>query len=746
MKLYALVFLAGCSVFIATQSMVFGFPLEPIDRVGFFDSLNVSLAGTWPFTWATEVASDSVRKLAFLGGGGGVFILDVSDTANPTIISDNKITTRDLVYDCYYDHQNQRLYVAGGYDGISVWNISIPNSPARILTYSTPGGATGICNQGNLVFVACKDAGFVIIDISEPNAPYQIGYLPPSGTTWTYKVKVLRDHAYIGDAYGAQFRVVNISDPSNPYQVGMCYPSGGDKIQEIVISGRYAFLACNQGGFEVVDITTPSNPTIVAVLPTLYLTMGVALSGDRRYVYTAERDAGVRVIDVSDPVNPYETGVCNLSPYYVFDVSAYGRTVLTAMATFGIVGANNPSNPILMGLCRGVPGAHQSIKINGDYVYLGTQGSLQIIDISSLQTPTRVGVYLLASRDTDLRGLDVRDNYLFLGRGDDIFQILDISNPANPAPLGYCYLGNPIRDLTVAGNYAYALADYYYLKIVDISDANSPQVTTNFALPGYGESMGIKVAGNCAYIANYYDDLFIVDVSDPLNPSFITQFNTGLPYHQGHNLDIRGNYIYLAGGEGGIAIIDVSDPNNPFLTGVYNTANAMDVVYHHDKIYIADGHDEVEIVDVSDPANPVNAGYYNNPYLNTDFTAHLTLSENNPGYFFAAYDRRGLHIYKDLQYSIEEETKHRNAIGPEIVKIVPNPAKGCATFIVSPVRVEKLEIYDVLGKRIRSLNVGKDSKEISIKWDGTNDNGLQVPSGIYFVKGRNSAAKFLFIE
>jgi hypothetical protein len=51
------------------------------------DSLNVRLVGSWPFGFSYSVAFDSTRNLAFLGCGGGVYVVDASVPSNPILIS-----------------------------------------------------------------------------------------------------------------------------------------------------------------------------------------------------------------------------------------------------------------------------------------------------------------------------------------------------------------------------------------------------------------------------------------------------------------------------------------------------------------------------------------------------------------------------------------------------------------------------------------------------------------------------------
>jgi len=49
-------------------------------------------------------------------------------------------------------------------------------------------------------------------------------------------------------------------------------------------------------------------------------------------------------------------------------------------------------------------------------------------------------------------------------------------------------------------------------------------------------------------------------------------------------------------------------------------------------------------------------------------------------------------------------------------------------------REAKLEIFDLVGRRVRSYNLGQLSGEGQITWRGTNEAGEQVSSGIYFCR------------
>jgi hypothetical protein len=82
------------------------------------------------------------------------------------------------------------------------------------------------------------------------------------------------------------------------------------------------------------------------------------------------------------------------------------------------------------------------------------------------------------------------------------------------------------------------------------------------------------------------------------------------------------------------------------------------------------------------------------------------------------------------------------ATGHKTIRALPNPSGGY-TYIEyttpgsGPI---PLEIYDLSGKKIRTLTSYADGKQAHIaRWDGQNDSGTRVPPGIYFITEQNDS-------
>lgn len=92
-----------------------------------------------------------------------------------------------------------------------------------------------------------------------------------------------------------------------------------------------------------------------------------------------------------------------------------------------------------------------------------------------------------------------------------------------------------------------------------------------------------------------------------------------------------------------------------------------------------------------------------------------------------------LRIERDVADGGDAEAAAEGLLGPS----VPNPFTPATTihFTVPRADVVDLGVYNVLGRRIRSLHAGDlPAGEHSRVWDGRDDLGAEAPPGIYFVR------------
>lgn len=192
-------------------------------------------------------------------------------------------------------------YVATGWQGLRIVDISNPEEPLEIGTYITPSNTYDVAASGDYAYVATYSDGLRVIDMSAPEQPVEVGFA--DRISISKKVELAGDHAIVAGGWG--FHVVNVMNPENPHITGR-----GDAAcfgYDVAVSGNYVYVV----GYNCFDIFTIDDPENPRKLGSFDLARGgdaVAVAGGTAYV--AERTSGLLVMDVSDPANPRQIGVC----------------------------------------------------------------------------------------------------------------------------------------------------------------------------------------------------------------------------------------------------------------------------------------------------------------------------------------------------------------------------------------------------------------------------------------------------
>jgi hypothetical protein len=97
------------------------------------------------------------------------------------------------------------------------------------------------------------------------------------------------------------------------------------------------------------------------------------------------------------------------------------------------------------------------------------------------------------------------------------------------------------------------------------------------------------------------------------------------------------------------------------------------------------------------------------------------------------------------------ETEENEIVKPIYsLNIYPNPFNPSTTIsfslTVEDVKNAEIEIYNIKGQKVRRLKIGNSELKIGqVVWNGTDDSGKMVGSGIYFcrlkVNGKSKAVK-----
>ena len=195
-------------------------------------------------------------------------------------------------------------------------------------------------------------------------------------------------------------------------------------------------------------------------------------------------------------------------------------------------------------------------------------------------------ISLLGSYDTPGNAwqVEVYGDYAFVADYQAGLRIIDVTNPANPLPMG-AYddpsPGNAPYKLHVSGDYVY-VADVNGLQVVDVSDPTAPTLAGAYAPTTNADD--VCVAGDYAYLADGSAGLRVIDVSDPTNPSLVTTVNTP---NNAIGVVVAGNYAYVAD-LSSLQVVDIQIPASASLAGsLSGIGSPVNLAVAGDRLYIA---------------------------------------------------------------------------------------------------------------------------------------------------------------
>lgn len=177
----------------------------------------------------------------------------------------------------------------------------------------------------------------------------------------------------------------------------------------------------------------------------------------------------------------------------------------------------------------------------------------------------------------------VRGGVAYVARGTDGVRIVDVSDPAVPADLGYFAAEsdnfNELKVVEDAGGSPYLLvasaaAGVY---VVDVSDPAAPAQVARIA-PNGEPDHGIHTlytetidATTYAYLADgFTDQLFVYDVTDPVNPVDVGTYTIGNEDYGIHAVFAVDGRAYIQATVGGMIVVDLlPDPSAGAVVGQY---------------------------------------------------------------------------------------------------------------------------------------------------------------------------------
>lgn len=408
-----------------------------------------------------------------------------------------------------------------------------------------------------------------------------------------------------------------------------------------------------------------------------------------------------------------------------------------------------------------------------EYALIGLNNGTAFIDVSNAVNPIYLGKLPTATTNSSWRDVKVYQNHAFIvseasNHGMQVFDLTRLRNINNPpetftSDTRYTEFGNAHNIvINEDSGFAYAVGTTTFgggPHFVDISDPKNPVAAGGFVSDGgdaYSHDAQVVIyngpdsdyTGREILIGSNQIEIVIADITDKNNPitiSTISYSQVGYTHQGWFTEDQRYFLLGDETDEQGIGfntrtiIFDFEDLDNPKFHMNYN--GPTPAIDHNGYVkgnlfYLANYRSGLRVVDISDIANKniSEVGFFDT-FPSSD-SASFSGAWNVYPYF-----ESGNIVISDIQRGLllvrESNTLSvDNFDSNSSFALYPNPAHSSLTIQSgSSNSLEKIEIYDVLGKKITQIDNPNSAKNITLP--------LDYSPGMYLVKINDITKKLI---
>ena len=265
-------------------------------------------------------------------------------------------------------------YIADGYSGVLLYDISNLDSLVYLGYYETEGEVHELDVEGNNIYIACGEKGFDIINkgyiytVTESDEKHEniiqsgslfpqssaLDFINPKRTifgstaiaSFTFDIQAVRDSLIVIASWDSVkiIKVKSLVNSDLPVLIDGKDTPGGSIDFEVVEDK--IFISNHNSGLEIIDFNNCIS--IIGSCETPGSSYGFDIAGN--YLYLADSEAGMQVIDISNPESPvivanYDT------PGYAVNVTVSDNYAYISDWEEGIVvvDISDPTLPVLAG-------------------------------------------------------------------------------------------------------------------------------------------------------------------------------------------------------------------------------------------------------------------------------------------------------------------------------------------------------------------------------------------------------------
>jgi hypothetical protein len=615
-------------------------------------------------------------------------------------------------------------YIASGYTGLKILDISDPESINQVGSFDLPRRASGISLIDTLLCVTEGSRNVHILDISEPLEPEVIGiieceniksravvldnivYIPTSQGIMIYDISNPRDPALAGSynqqnisaiqvrdglAYisGRGLRIIDVSDMENIHEIGSINDPANTT--GVIIDDNLAIVTGNPG-FWIIDIEDPANPQQIGTYTSNNSFNCYTVDEEMVYCGTSGWYGDLEIVDISSPEEPELAGILEYSEFHMQSAIKSGEQLFIAGSRIGgcieVVDVTEPDNPTEMNEFYPLGLITNEVHIKERYVLVPcATGGLRILDISEPDQPEEVSAVdtEYCVYDIDLAG----DLAVLIDNRQSGVAIVDLTNIREPNIIGR-FNSHYAGEVVIKDTLVFVKQRRKGLQILNIAD---PQHPTEVSLYEMDYLLTISIVGNIAYLGTP-NNLSVLDISDVQNPELIGVCEGA---REIANIAPFRHYLFAADTTQ-VILIDVEDPENPQVVPEFESIYGHHVSIKDNFAVVSEKYYGVHVLDISDPVHPCEVGFY--PLRNQVFSTAIT--DDRKIFVGGFYNLTILDATEALSVSLPYASK------PTIFLLFPanpNPFNSTTTItyglrLPAPTR---LTLFDLSGREVMML-------------------------------------------
>lgn len=423
-------------------------------------------------------------------------------------------------------------------------------------------------------------------------------------------IEIRLNQAFI--ASGSELFIADIKNPEEPKIESKIRMPG--VISDIKVDNSYLFITYikstdnKTSALRALKLGGDSPVIQLGEIDLPSLAERIAINGNYLFITYARTSVseptGIHAVDISNEQIHIVSSLNIDDPRTSFDDnhSACGILVsgdyayVTSNASLNVVNITNPANPEIVKR-EFLGGSPCSISKHSDFIYVASEYSgVYLFSISDEQNPqflTTISSAYLARR------ILVDKDTLYIPSARTGIKIAD--NITDPSSLSISAIDTPgsAIDIAISGQFAFVTDESMGLQVIDISMQTPPPLAGKL----HGRGDDISIIGSTAYVLATWPGVSAIDISSPSQPEEIAHIDSG--YLTPHSLTTSGELVYVATGTSA-DIFSLNSGSNilELLSTTASIGTVADIAIDNEYAFIAGGDDGVHALDVSNPNSP----------------------------------------------------------------------------------------------------------------------------------------------